>query len=268
MTRWSLAARSASSRSWRSSLRTSRSPDPRVARRQVVAVPLDVAGEAPSSSPSRHTTRCGTDRMGTSVQTVRWPVQKLARVGRPLSRSARSDRTSSQLSSTGLTRLARSSPRRRARRAARSAAPAARRRGSTSRSSESAMRPGRRPSVDGACAGAGASSAARRRSHELGEAPGQVDVAAVDVVERQRAAEEALALVGHGHAEQDAVEPRLPGVGLDVRRAGTSPGARRRSPTGRTPRRPTPRGGRGRRRRSRTGGAPAHGRPGRAPRSR
>ena len=44
-------------------------------------------GNTPSSRPSRHTTRCGTDRIGTIVHIVRWPVRKFARVGRPRSRS-------------------------------------------------------------------------------------------------------------------------------------------------------------------------------------
>ena len=53
-------------------------------------------GKTPSSRPSRQTTRCGTERIGTSVQIVRWPVRKFARVGRPCSRSASSARTSAQ----------------------------------------------------------------------------------------------------------------------------------------------------------------------------
>ena len=40
-------------------------------------------GNAPSSSPTRHTTRCGTDRIGTIVHTVNVPVRKFTRVGRP-----------------------------------------------------------------------------------------------------------------------------------------------------------------------------------------
>ena len=70
--------------------------------------------------------------MGTSVQTVRWPVQKLARVGRPFRRSVRIERTSSQLRSTGADRLVPAWPRRPARRGARSAGPAARRRAARS----------------------------------------------------------------------------------------------------------------------------------------
>ena len=57
---------------------------------------------------------------------------------------------------------------------------------------------------------------------ELGQAPGQVDVAAVHVVERECGAEETLPLVGHRHPEQNPVEPRLPRVGrnpLELERA-------------------------------------------------
>ena len=57
-------------------------------------------GNASSSRPSRQTMRCGTERIGTSVQMVRWPVRKFARVGRPCSRSASSARTSSSVSAT------------------------------------------------------------------------------------------------------------------------------------------------------------------------
>ena len=48
--------------------------------------------------PSRQTTRCGTDRIGMSVQIVRCPVRKFARVGRPCRRSASSARTSGSVS--------------------------------------------------------------------------------------------------------------------------------------------------------------------------
>ena len=47
-------------------------------------------GNTPSSRPSRQTTRWGTERIGIRVHIVRWPVRKLARVGRPRSRSASS----------------------------------------------------------------------------------------------------------------------------------------------------------------------------------
>ena len=63
---------------------------------------------------------------------------------------------------------------------------------------------------------ASASSAVCEPLEELGQAAGQLDVAAVHVVERERRAEEPLPLVGHRHAEQHPVEPRLPGVGLDA----------------------------------------------------
>ena len=101
--RWSRAARRASSSNWRSSLRTSRSPTR--GERVVKSSPSRSMwrGKLPSSSPSRHTTRWGIDRMGTSVQTVRCPVQKFARVGLPLRRSVITERTSSQVRSTGLT---------------------------------------------------------------------------------------------------------------------------------------------------------------------
>ncbi len=49
-----------------------------------------------------HTTRCGTERIGTSVHTVRCPVRKLARVGRPRSRSAKSALRSPSSSLSGV----------------------------------------------------------------------------------------------------------------------------------------------------------------------
>ena len=73
--------------------------DVRVAEHEVVAVAGCRRGTTPSSIPSRQTTRCGTDRIGMSVQTVRWPVRKFARVGRPRSRSASSARISAGTSS-------------------------------------------------------------------------------------------------------------------------------------------------------------------------
>ena len=51
---------------------------------------------------------------------------------------------------------------------------------------------------------------------QLGEPAGQVDGPAVDIVEGKDAAEEMEALLGHGHAEQDPVPSRLPGVGLEL----------------------------------------------------
>ena len=99
---------------------------------------------------------------------------------------------------------------------------------------------------------------------QLGEPAGEVDRAALDVVEREHLREQPLLVLGHRHAEQQAVEPGAPGAGRLVveleRRA-----VRRRGPSGCRSRGPTPRSGRGRRRRSRSGGAPARGRRGRAP---
>ena len=83
-------------------------------------------GKTPSSRPSRQTTRCGTERIGTSVQIVRWPVRKLARVGRPCRRSASSARTSA--SAAGAVVGADARARRRRRRGGAAAPRAARRR--------------------------------------------------------------------------------------------------------------------------------------------
>ena len=47
---------------------------------------------------------------------------------------------------------------------------------------------------------------------ELGEPAGEVDRAAVDVVERQHAADEPAVLLGHRDADQHAVEARAPRV--------------------------------------------------------
>ena len=70
-TRWSFAARIASSSSWRSSLRGSRSPTRGSRARTSSPSRLAVRGNRPSSSPSRQTTRCGTERIGTIEHMVR-----------------------------------------------------------------------------------------------------------------------------------------------------------------------------------------------------
>ena len=57
-------------------------------------------GKTPSSTPSRQTTRCGTERIGTIVHMVSSPVRKFARVGRPRSRPPSSERTSLSPSGT------------------------------------------------------------------------------------------------------------------------------------------------------------------------
>ena len=51
---------------------------------------------------------------------------------------------------------------------------------------------------------------------QLGEAPGELDRAAVDVVERQHAREQPLAVLGHRHAEQQPPQSRLPGAAVDA----------------------------------------------------
>ena len=51
---------------------------------------------------------------------------------------------------------------------------------------------------------------------EFGVSAGEVDGAGVDVVEGEDAADEAVALVGHGHPEENPVEPGPPGVGFQA----------------------------------------------------
>ena len=53
----------------------------RDAGQRVVAVDEPSRGKTPSSRPTRQTTRCGTERIGTIVHTVSVPVRKFARVG-------------------------------------------------------------------------------------------------------------------------------------------------------------------------------------------
>ncbi len=69
---------------------------------QVVARGRGGAGNTPSSSPRRHTTRCGTERIGSSEQTVSAPVRNPARVGRPARWSSSSARTSASRSATAV----------------------------------------------------------------------------------------------------------------------------------------------------------------------
>ena len=54
---------------------------------------------------------------------------------------------------------------------------------------------------------------------ELGHAAREVDGEALDVVDRQHALEQPVALLGHRHADEHAVEARLPGPGGQVLRA-------------------------------------------------
>ena len=160
---------------------------------------------------------------------VRWPVRKLARVGRPRSRSASSARNSARASVvTG-------------------AAP-------TSLGDDVAEEPvelGPLPRVAVGGRGQGVGGRGDRLGprgdrlrpgqrpdrgvepvDELGEPAGEVDVAAVDVVERQDAADQPEVVLGHRHAEQEPVEARPPRVRVEGRRAGTAPGGRRRGPSG------------------------------------
>ena len=100
---------------------------------------------------------------------------------------------------------------------------------------------------------------------ELGEAAGEVDRAAVDVVEGEHAAHEAAVLLGHRDPGEQPVEARRATCSPRWPRARTARGGRRRAPSGPRSRRPSARGGPGRRRRARSAAAPARGRRGRAP---
>ena len=50
---------------------------------------------------------------------------------------------------------------------------------------------------------------------ELGQTARQLDVTALDVIEREGPREQPLVFLGHRHAEQDPVQPGPPGIGLD-----------------------------------------------------
>ena len=234
MTRCSRAASSASSRSWRSSLRTSRSPTRGL--RAVRSSPSRSMwrGKLPSSSPSRHTTRCGMERIGhqrahgqvagAEVRPRRLALQALgqdradvvAAEGDGADRVGRRRLGDEVVEQRGELRPLPGVARRRRRQRVGDRGPACRPRRRTVRVARERVERGLQP-VD-----------------ELGQAAGQLDVAAVDVVEREGVAEQPLAVLGHGHAEQDPVEAGLPGVGPDVGRAGTASGARRRSPSARS----------------------------------
>ena len=211
ITRCSLAAGRASSNSCRSSPRGSRSP--RHGSLAMMSSPSGVAvrGNTPSSRPSRHTTRCGTARIGTIVHTVSAPVRKPARVGRPASRSASRARTSSRRSPPPAVRLR----------------PCARR----PDVAQHAAGLHRLPRVvrcrvgeqrDGAVEGVEpvlqrvravqVGEQARQPGHQLGEPAGDVDVGGPDVVQRQRRADEPGVLLGHRDAEQHPVQGGVPGA--------------------------------------------------------
>ena len=138
---------------------------------------------------------------------VRWPVRKFARVGRPLRRSARSARISAGAS---LVAVCCPQPRRRRRRGAGRARRAATRRARSSSVSASAA-----PAMAAAQASIvfGALERVERRLQaidELGEPPGDIDRAAVDVVEREDVVEQPLLVLGHGHADEQPVHARAP----------------------------------------------------------
>ncbi|CFE46738.1 Uncharacterised protein [Mycobacterium tuberculosis] len=109
ITRVWVAAPIASSSNCRSSERMSRSPV--IGSRASTSSPSGwlSRGNTPSSRPTRHTTRCGTERIGTIVQTVSVPVRKLARVGRPASCASKSARTSGSRNSGAAREPARAS---------------------------------------------------------------------------------------------------------------------------------------------------------------
>ena len=142
---------------------------------------------------------------------VRWPVRKFARVGRPRSRSASSARISASASASAAAAVA--APRRddvveqplRAGRAARRRARSV----AVSASAASAIAAAQASIVFGVLS---ASSAALKPVEELGEPSGEVDRAALDVVEREDAAEQPLLVLGHGDADEEAVEPDAPGA--------------------------------------------------------
>ncbi len=124
-----------------------------------------------------------------------------------------------------------------------------------------------RPRPDGLRAGEGGERLLQPR-HQLRQAAGEVDRPALDVVEREHAAQQPLAVLGHGHAEQHAVQAGAPGVrleGVEPERGAVVGVEAPAHPGGRDPLLPA---GRGRRRRARSGGGRARARPGRASRRR
>ena len=175
-------------------------------------------GNSPSSRPSTHTTRWGTERIGTSVQTVRWPVRKFARVGRPRSRSASSARTSASSSSRPPARAP----------SLASATTSSSRRWSSRRCQESrslvavsasaAPAIGVRPAVDRSAARRARRPPRWTRSTNSANRPARSIAPLLDVVERQHAADEPPILLGHRDADQHPVEAAPP----RVRRRATS----------------------------------------------
>ena len=246
MTRCSCAAQTASRNSCRSSLRGSRSPvrGSRASRSSPSATAW--RGKLPSSMPSRQTTRCGTDRIGTRVQTVSVPVRNPARVGRPARRvlQQRGDVGQAECDVAPGGAVGDRRPTR--------AGPASACQG-WSGSPRSSTRPVEQPHPlrDRVRARPGRVTVVSTRSSEFGEPAGELDVGAVDVVQRQRLADPPRSVL-HRDAEQHPVATppaRCPGRCCP---AGSARGAARRDPTGRRPRPSSRATARGRRRRSRT----------------
>ena len=204
--------------------------DPRVAGQHVVAVDAGaLRGKTPSSRPSRQTTRCGTERIGTSVQTVRLPVRKLG-PGRPARQAVGEQRAyvgqrqrHAGAVGRGLGDVGE---------LAAGLAAAASRRGRVIAASASSASDSAAIQLGEWLVGRSAVVRGREPVDQLGEPAGQVDVAAVDVVERQRHADQPqLVLPSRRRAAAGRARPAR--CSARRRRAGTAPGARRRAPTGR-----------------------------------
>ena len=137
-------------------------------------------------------------------------MRKLARVGRPPSRDVE------QRADVGQPQRVEPSPRRRRRRSAGQLALELRqlprvvgRHVGQRADARRAARPSSRSTV---AAASSAASAAVEPVDQLGQPAGEVDVAAADVVERQRRAEVAVVVAAHRDAEQHPVEAGPPGV--------------------------------------------------------
>jgi hypothetical protein len=199
--------------------RGSRSPTRGSSRRRSSPSRGALRGNTASSRPRRQTTRWGTERIGTSVQKVRCPVRKFARVGRPCSRSSMSARISESASATGVPPASWSMSS--SRRCSSARCQASRSVVAVSRSAAVAIDCVHAATDFGAVR---SSSVTRSRSTSSASRPGEVDRAAVDVVERQDPVDQAAVVLGHRHADEDALQARVPRAVLDgvqlERRAG------------------------------------------------
>ena len=205
-----MAAITASSRSWRSSLRASRSPVSGSAGEHVVAVdepgPREDAvveseqADHPVGHRAHRHHRADGEGAGAEVG-AGGPAR---RAGRRAGRARRP---------AGSSVPPRSAVARRPRRARARAAGAARRRRPVT--SVEVADPGAQrvhPLGHGAAPRRRPSRQRSSRSTQLGEPAGQVDLVAADVVERQAGAEVAVVVAAHRDAEEDAVEAGAPGV--------------------------------------------------------